>query len=376
MNILLIGGTGIISSEICDLSILNGHNVVIINRGRRKSFLNEKAELIIADIHNESIDVLKEKIKGYRFDIVIDFISYNPNQLKKAIECFAYGCKQFFFISSATAYKEGVSKIISENCPLQNTLWKYAQDKADCELYLRNNVFPFSYTIIRPYVTYNKTRIPYQFCPSAYYTLINRILCGKPIPIYGENVKCTVTSSREFAVGVVGLYNNHKAFNEAFHITSDNTTSWEHIIYVLGNKLNKTIDLVSIPDKELLRGNKVLGWNVDEIIGDKGRNMVFNNEKIHDAVPDFKGSVTIDEGIDESLNYYLDNKKNQIIDYAWDARIDNLVTRVRGSSYKCNISSYNNKLSKNDIIKYIVNRYNSLYWTQKALLKIGIKLYQ
>lgn len=375
MNILLIGGTGIISSEICDLSILKGYNVFVINRGRRKQFLNRKAKLIIADIHNDSVNTLKEKIKDYQFDIVIDFISYNPDQLKKTIECFTKRCKQFFFISSATAYKEGVTDIITENCPLENTVWKYAQDKADCESYLRDNNFSFYYTIIRPYVTYNKTRIPYQFCPSSYYTLINRILCDKPVPIYGENVKCTVTSSREFAVGVVGLFDNSKAFNEAFHITSDKTTTWEHIIHILGERLHKSIDLVKIPQKELLRGSRVLGWNVDEIFGDKGRNMVFNNDKIHDTVPDFKGEVTIDEGIDESLDYYLSNDDNQIVDYVWDARIDNLIARVRKSSSNCSISSYNKKLSNNEKIKYIVNRYNALYWLQKILLKFKIKLY-
>lgn len=36
MKILMIGGTGIISSEICSLSIERGHDVTIVNRGKEK----------------------------------------------------------------------------------------------------------------------------------------------------------------------------------------------------------------------------------------------------------------------------------------------------------------------------------------------------
>lgn len=43
MKILMIGGTGIISSEICSLSIERGHDVTIVNRGKRKSLINEKS---------------------------------------------------------------------------------------------------------------------------------------------------------------------------------------------------------------------------------------------------------------------------------------------------------------------------------------------
>ena len=42
MKILMIGGTGIISSEICSLSIERGHDVTIVNRGKRKSLMLDK----------------------------------------------------------------------------------------------------------------------------------------------------------------------------------------------------------------------------------------------------------------------------------------------------------------------------------------------
>ena len=41
MKILMIGGTGIISSEICSLSIERGHDVTIVNRAKTKRLIKK-----------------------------------------------------------------------------------------------------------------------------------------------------------------------------------------------------------------------------------------------------------------------------------------------------------------------------------------------
>lgn len=106
MKILMIGGTGIISSEICSLSIERGHDVTIVNRGKRKSLINEKAHLIVADVRQESAEQIKEKIGQSSYDVVVDFISYNVGHVKKMLDVVSNKCKQYIFISSATVYKE------------------------------------------------------------------------------------------------------------------------------------------------------------------------------------------------------------------------------------------------------------------------------
>lgn len=64
INILLIGGTSIISTEICDRSIQLGHNVFIMNRRKRKASINSQAHLIITDVKNEPVCALKEKLRN------------------------------------------------------------------------------------------------------------------------------------------------------------------------------------------------------------------------------------------------------------------------------------------------------------------------
>ena len=93
MKILMIGGSGIISSEICNLAICNGDSVTIFNRGKRKETINPSANLIIGDIRNEAVEAIKDKLE-YSYDVVIDFISYTPSQLKKTLDITADRCKQ------------------------------------------------------------------------------------------------------------------------------------------------------------------------------------------------------------------------------------------------------------------------------------------
>ena len=50
LTILVFGGTGIISSSFVKKTIDFGHNVTIVNRGKRKNFVDERAKLIKHDL--------------------------------------------------------------------------------------------------------------------------------------------------------------------------------------------------------------------------------------------------------------------------------------------------------------------------------------
>lgn len=326
MKILIIGGTGIISSEICSLAIKRGHDVTIVNRGNRKAFIHEKAHLILADIRKESVEELRKKLEQNVYDVVIDFISYNVSHIKKMLKVINGKCMQYIFISSATVYKDKVSGLYIEDDEIGNDKWQYCMEKSECEWYLENNkeTLGCKYTIIRPYVTYGKTRFPCQIAPIEYYTIINRIINGKPILICGRDTKCTVTNSKEFAIAAVGLFLNPKAYGEAFHITASRDTTWGNVIETIGRKLDCKVDFVDIPIDYLLH-KKNIGIDMAELVGDKSRNMVFDNSKIRQAVPEFKGEISFDTGIDDTIKYYRENVKARKINYIWDARVDRII---------------------------------------------------
>mgnify|MGYP002236313940 CR=1 FL=1 len=78
MKVLLIGGTGTISSAVSKRLTEQGCELYLLNRGTRNIELPENARCIQADINNES-DTAK-KLGNSFFDAVCDFIPLRPNR--------------------------------------------------------------------------------------------------------------------------------------------------------------------------------------------------------------------------------------------------------------------------------------------------------
>ncbi|MBP3577869.1 MAG: NAD-dependent epimerase/dehydratase family protein, partial [Lachnospiraceae bacterium] len=106
MKILLIGGTGTISSAITRQLAETEHEVYVLNRGNNNKHLPLGIKQIIADINNE--EQAKAALDGMTFDAVCDFIGFVPAQLERDYRLFAGKTKQFLFISSASAYHKPV----------------------------------------------------------------------------------------------------------------------------------------------------------------------------------------------------------------------------------------------------------------------------
>jgi len=323
MKVLIIGGSGIISGELCKVACDRGDEVTILNRGRRPEQLDPRAKLLIGDVRLESVEELAAKITDH-YDVVADYLSYVPSDVEKMLKIVEDRCTQYIFISSATAYRDIGDQVYTEEVPVGECYWNYAQMKADCEHYLESRDLRCRYTIVRPYVTYGRTRLPYQVAPLQYYTIIDRIKKHKPVVICGKDTRCTVTFAPEFAVGVYGLFLNEKAYGEAYHVTTHHHTTWAHIVTLVAEKLGEPLNLIDIPKEYLLAHQEEIGIDVNEILGDKGRNMIFDNRKIREAVPDFVPETSIDQGIDVVLQYFS-KKEHQIVNEKWDAALDELL---------------------------------------------------
>ena len=359
MKILMFGGSGIISSEICKLAIEQDHSVAIFNRGRRKEEINPKADLIIGDLMKEDIDQIREKLATY-YDVIIDFISRNPSQLEKTLEICKDKCEQFIFISSATVYNivEGEHQYREEDA-FGESEWSYARLKAECEKYLAKQHLPCRYTIILPYVTYGHTRMPLQIAPLEYYTILNRIKRHKPIAICERDTRCTLTNAADFAVAACGLFLNPKAYDETFHLTGDYVTTWGHVIQCVADALREDVDIIDIPKEFLGNHRNEYGIDVDEILCDKGRNMIFDNSKIKSAVPEFKECRSLEQSIGDILLYF-DEPKHQVVNYFWDAGCDRMLEAYSRESHisleRIGIDSYGGALTQEQQKLYMGNR--------------------
>ena len=235
MKALFIGGTGVLSSACSELAISKGIDLFHLNRGLSAGIRKiEGVKTIISDIRN--FEQTKEALKKHSFDVVVDFIAYEPEHVQNDIQLFEGKTKQFIFISSASAYEVPKQLPVTEETPLDNPYWEYSRKKIACENILKQTYEKtgFPYTIIRPSHTYDKTKIP----AIGGYTVLHRMLKGLPVILPGDGTSIwTLTYHKDFAVGLVGLLGNEKAINEVFQITSDEWLSWNNIYEILSSEL-------------------------------------------------------------------------------------------------------------------------------------------
>lgn len=327
MNILFIGGTGTISSAISEQLSGKGHELYLLNRGNKNHELPQDIHFINADINDE--EDVREKINGMSFDVVCDFIAFVTQQVERDFRLFNGKTKQFIFISSASAYHKPLSDyIVDEGTTLANPYWEYSRNKIACEEYLmkmyRENGFPV--TIVRPSHTYCKRSVPLGVHgKNGSWQVIKRMLEGKPVIIHGDGTSLwTMTHNSDFAKGFIGLMGNPHAIGEAFQITSDETLTWNQIYQTIARCLNVEFKpyyvasdfLAAVSDYDF----------TGSLVGDKSNSVVFNNEKLKRAVPDFRPSIRFETGIKQTLDYIMCHKEYQVEDTEFDAWCDKVIS--------------------------------------------------
>ncbi|ASA24756.1 SDR family oxidoreductase [Paenibacillus donghaensis] len=329
MKALFIGGTGTISSAITRQLLEQGHELYLLNRGTRNQELPQGARLLQGDINDESR--VAQLIEEHHFDVVADFIAFEPAQLERDYRLFRGRTKQFIFISSASAYQTPLSDYrITEGTPLSNPYWEYSRNKIACEEYLlkiyREDGFPV--TIVRPSHTYDERSIPLGVHGnSGSWQVARRMLAGKPVLIHGDGTSLwTMTHNSDFARGFIGLMGNIHAIGEAVHITSDESVTWNQIYEVIADALGVKLKAVHVSSEFLaacsdydLRGG---------LLGDKANSVVFDNSKLKRLVPGFAATVRLDQGMKETIRYILDHPEYQQEDAKFDVWCDKVIAAL------------------------------------------------
>lgn len=324
MKALFIGGTGTISADVVELAQQRGWEITLLNRGSRK--LPEGMRSIIADIHDE--EAVAKAVTDESYDVVAQFIAYTAEDVERDIRLFRDKTKQYIFISSASAYQKPLADYrITESTPLVNPYWQYSRHKIAAEEVLmaayRTTGFPV--TIVRPSHTYNGTKPPVSLHGNnGNWQILKRILDGKPVIIPGDGSSLwTLTHSRDFAKGYVGLMANPHAIGNAFHITTDESMTWNQIYQTIADALEKPLNALHVASDFLARH----GENYDfrgELLGDKAATVVFDNSKIKRLVPDFICTTSMADGLRQAVQYMLSHPETQTPDPEFDSRCDRI----------------------------------------------------
>ena len=328
MKILIIGGTGTISSAITRQLAASGHDLWLLNRGNRKDEVPANVKQVITDIDNEH-EVLR-LLGDEQFDAVCEFIGFVPAQVERDIRLFKGRTRQYVYISSASAYnKPAANHVITEGTTLANPYWEYSRNKIACEELLmreyRENGFPV--TIVRPSHTYCERGVPVSVHGmKGSWQVLKRMMEGKPVLVQGDGSSLwTLTWNEDFARGFIGLLGNPKAIGEAFQIMSDERLTWNQIYQCVANALGVEFRPYYVAS-EFLAAVAPKSWDfTGNLLGDKSVSVVFDCSKLKRAVPGYQATMRFDEGVRRCVAYVLAHPELQTEDTEFDAWCDRVI---------------------------------------------------
>ena len=226
MKVLIIGGTGLISTAITQRLLKTGSTVVHINRGLTPPRYKGEVTEIVCDRNTPEFPQTLRSNGPY--DVVIDMCCYHKDQLWSAISGVQGITKQFIFCSTVDVYRKPAATfpITEDEALLGHTT--YAQNKIACEDLVMTSARDgaFEGTIIRPSCTYGEGgKIVHTFGWETWF--LSRLAEGLPVVLCGDGTSiwswCHVDDE---ALAFVGACLNPAAYGRRYHAASDELMTW------------------------------------------------------------------------------------------------------------------------------------------------------
>ena len=227
MHVLIIGGTGLISTAISRQLLRRGDKVTLFNRGKSEVRLEAGANFLHGDRKDYSAFEAQMAEAG-PFDCVIDMIGFVPDDAESAIRAFRGRVAHYIFCSTVCVYGGPATRYPIREDEERTPTGTYGANKTLCEatLLAADHRGDFHATIMRPSQTYGEGgTIVHSLGGKT--TYLDRIRKGKPVIVHGDGeglwAACHVD---DVAAGFVGAAGNEKAFGKCYNVTGEEWMTW------------------------------------------------------------------------------------------------------------------------------------------------------
>jgi nucleoside-diphosphate-sugar epimerase len=319
MKVLVIGGTGLISTGIVEQLLTRGADVTLLNRGKRAE-APARTRVIRADRS------ALQDLPAERYDVVIDMICFTPAQAEACVQAFGGRTEQLIFCSTVCTYGVDIPGhvLVDEGFEPRPTS-EYATNKRACErIFERAHAEGrFNATIVRPSNTYGPGAplIDQMEFDSVVWDRVER---GSPVLCAGDGIGLWQSTHRtdvgRFFAHAAG---NQNTYGQAFNAVRDHVFTWRDYYREAAQALGTRAELVMVPAGWVVAQNAARFSFLNEITRYHG---AYSAAKAQAAVPEFRGYVNFVDGARETL---LDVKRRG----AWrrhedDAEYSALVQRA------------------------------------------------
>lgn len=246
MDILIIGGTGLMSTEIVRQLADRGDKVTVYNRGITEKRIPAHVRTITGN--RWDYPAFEKSMAQERFDAVIDMVAYDPTNMESLLRAFKGKTSHIVVCSTVCVYGGPLTKLPADDNEPHRFVTEYGRKKSAIERLLldADGKDGLHSTVIRPSFTTGEGVVLSGVLFDD--TLVSRIRNGMPVIVHGNgSTRWAVAHAADVARGFVNSLGNPKAFGQAYHLTSDEQTSWDGVYEAIGNAVGRKPDIVHIP---------------------------------------------------------------------------------------------------------------------------------
>ena len=340
MKILVIGGTGLISTAITRFLVERGDDVTLYNRGQREVRTPGGTKFIYGD-RKDFTAFERQMAEAGTFDCVIDMICFLPEEAQSDVRAFSGRCGHFIFCSTVDVYTKPATRFPYTEAEPQLGVSLYAKNKVKCE-----QVFNAAYaagrlplTTIRPAYTYGEGQALLSWWGRDK-CLIDRLRRSKPIIVHGDGMSlwvcCHIDDVGRAFVAAAG---NAQTVGKSYHATGEEWLPWDRYYQAMAEAIGAPApQLVHIPSTLLAQVAPKRGATPAE-------NFQFSNIFDNTAARTdlgFRYTITWRQGVQRTVawlderglnaNSNDDTVDDQIIT-AWRAKTGDIVADLRPNSW-------------------------------------------
>lgn len=337
MNILILGGTGLISTAISRELLAGGDRVTLYNRGKTESRVPAGAAVIHGD-RNDFAAFEQQMAEAGPFDVVIDMICFTPEQAESDLRAFTGRVGQLIFCSTVNVYTKPADRYpYTEDARREPIDDDYGTKKVQCEdiFFAAHARGDLPVTIIRPAHTYGEGGVLIHSLGWTT-TYIDRIRKNKPIIVHGDGtslwVPCHIDDvAHAFAMAC----GNERSYGRAYHTTGEEWLTWNRYHELVAEALGAPVPtLVHIPSDLLVKISPERAWTT---YNNFSGNNIFDNTAAKTDL-DFRYSVPWIEGVQRTVGWLDANKRiadsdddpfDDRVIAAWQRLRDQLIAETR-----------------------------------------------
>ena len=331
MKVLVIGGTGLISTSIVDQLIQRGDQVTVYNRGKSEKRFGGG----VGELHGDKFDApaFEAELQKNSFDAAIDMMSFSAEHGQSLLRAVKGKVQHLVVCSTVCVYGGYLSRVPATDDEPHKPVSGYGRNKSLLEgvILAANGHESLSTTILRPsHTTGEGSGISGLLFDDS---LISRLRHGRPVVIHDDgNSPWAMAHVSDVARGFMNALLNEKAYGQSYHLTSDEHTTWDGIYRAMAEAAQAQVPQIAhAPSSWLYRVAPRRSVGIEYIFKYPGS---FNNAKArHDL--GFKTSVTLVETLRRSLAWMESKGKLKKVseEPLQDILVDALMTKKDPAQY-------------------------------------------